>query len=570
MKPKPNPDHRIGGVLHTYLKFDPQKFPSPNQGPPDLVSPLMNHLMAYGSMRELTDEELARAIRIDPSQFKNFGPSLDMVQAMLEERKRKILERYETGRVQVRAKKRFHKTAKSGPQPEGREGADFHDAVQHEQIYVLERLWFNQHDDNSRMAQQLMVLIDQLGDKYQIDELSANYRFTGHESMTIPLALEIKEELDKIEELLNQLEQARENAQIAILDLDQLTEFMDSETMQSLEEMQRSIENYVREMAERQGLTRENGKFQLTPQAYRIFQNKLLGRIFGELKSSRSGRHTTDVPGDGAVELQQTKPYEFGDSITHMDIPQTFVNAMLRSGARLPLQLKTEDIEIHTTRNSPKCATVVLMDMSGSMRYDGQYMNVKRMALAMDGLIRTEYPGDVVHFVEMYTFGKVRKQGEIVDLMPKPVTLHDPWVQLKVDMGDPDVSEHLVHQHFTNIQHALKLARQLLATQNTPNRQILLITDGLPTAHFEDSTLYMLYPPHPRTEEMTMREGMLCAQEEITINMFLVPSWSQSEEDIRFAYRLCEATCGRVFFTAGSDLDRFVVWDYLKRKREIL
>ena len=312
---------------------------------------------------------------------------------------------------------------------------------------------------------------------------------------TIPLALEIKEELDKIEELLNQLEQARENAQIAILDLDQLTEFMDSETMQSLEEMQRSIENYLREMAERQGLTRENGKFQLTPQAYRIFQNKLLGRIFGELKSSRSGRHATDVPGDGAVELQQTKPYEFGDSITHMDIPQTFVNAMLRSGARLPLQLKTEDIEIHTTRNNPKCATVVLMDMSGSMRYDGQYMNVKRMALAMDGLIRTEYPGDVVHFVEMYTFGKVRKQGEIVDLMPKPVTLHDPRVQLKVDMGDPDVSEHMVHQHFTNIQHALKLARQLLAAQNTPNRQILLITDGLPTAHFEDSTLYMLYPP---------------------------------------------------------------------------
>ena len=155
MKPKPNPDHRIGGVLHTYLKFDPHKFPSPIQGPPDLVSPLMNHLMAYGSMRELTDEELARAIRIDPSQFKNFGPNLDMVQAMLEERKQKILERYETGRVQVRAKKRFHKTAKSGPQPEGREGADFHDAVQHEQIYVLERLWFNQHDDNSRMAQQV-------------------------------------------------------------------------------------------------------------------------------------------------------------------------------------------------------------------------------------------------------------------------------------------------------------------------------------------------------------------------------------------------------------------------------
>ena len=204
------------------------------------------------------------------------------------------------------------------------------------------------------------------------------------------------------------------------------------------------------------------------------------------------------------------------------------------------------------------------------MRYDGQYINVKRMAMAMDGLIRSEYPGDYLNFIEMYTFGKIRKQGEIIDLMPKNVTIHDPFVQLKVDMSRPEVSEHMVHQHFTNIQHSLRLARTLLATQNTPNRQVMLITDGLPTAHFEDSTLFMLYPPHRVTEEATMREGMLCAQEGITINTFLVPSWSQSEEDIQFAHRLSESTKGRVFFTAGGDLDRFVVWDYISRKREIL
>ena len=128
----------------------------------------------------------------------------------------------------------------------------------------------------------------------------------------------------------------------------------------------------------------------------------------------------------------------------------------------------------------------------------------------------------------------------------------------------------MIPQHFTNIQHSMRLARTLLANQDTPNRQIFLITDGLPTAHFEESILYLLYPPHPRTEEQTMREGMLCAQDGITINMFLVPSWSQSEEDIRFAYKLCESTNGRVFFTAGKDLDRFVVWDYIKRKREVL
>jgi uncharacterized protein with von Willebrand factor type A (vWA) domain len=80
----------------------------------------------------------------------------------------------------------------------------------------------------------------------------------------------------------------------------------------------------------------------------------------------------------------------------------------------------------------------------------------------------------------------------------------------------------------------------------------------------------MLYPPDQLTEEATMREAFLCHREGITINMFLIPSWSQSEEDIQFAYRMAESTQGRVFFTAGKDLDRYVVWDYLQRKRDII
>lgn len=560
----------IGGIIQTYMKYDPVKFPSPTQPPPDFVSPLMNQMLAYGSMRELTEEELARAVRLDPEQFKNLGPSIDMMRAILEERKRKILETYETKTVERLARKNFHKHAKNGPQLPEQMQDFFREAIVQEQLYDLERLYYRVGDDTDPLAQHLAQLISRLATKYQIDELAANYVFTGDESMTIPQALEIKEELEKIDELLRQLEEARENAQIAVLDMEALGEYMDENTMHSLEEMQRMIENYVKEAAERQGLNKKDGRFQLTPQAYRVFQGKLLARIFSQLKASKTGRHEGNIVGEGAVELQSTKPYEFGDSLTHMDIPQTFINAMLRDGRDLPIRLKTEDIEIHKTRNNPKSATVVIMDMSGSMRYEGQYINVKRMALAMDGLIRSEYPGDYLNFVEMYTFGKIRRLGEIIDLMPRPVTIHDPFVQLKVDMGREEVSEHMVHQHFTNIQHSLRLARRLLANQDTPNRQVVLITDGLPTAHFEENVLFMLYPPHRRTEEMTLREGAMCAQEGITINTFLVPSWSQSEEDIRFAHRLSEQTQGRVFFTAGGDLDRFVVWDYLNRKREIL
>ena len=101
-------------------------------------------------------------------------------------------------------------------------------------------------------------------------------------------------------------------------------------------------------------------------------------RIFSDLEASKSGRHQQSVDGEGAVETQRTKPYEFGDSVAQMDIPQTMINAMLRQPDSRPLRLHQDDIEIHRTRNNPKCATVVLMDMSGSMRYDGQYINVKK------------------------------------------------------------------------------------------------------------------------------------------------------------------------------------------------
>jgi uncharacterized protein with von Willebrand factor type A (vWA) domain len=232
--------------------------------------------------------------------------------------------------------------------------------------------------------------------------------------------------------------------------------------------------------------------------------------------------------------------------------------------------MKPEDIEIHRTRNYPKAATTVLLDMSGSMRYNAMYANVKRMGLALDGLIRSEYPGDFLQFIEMFTFAKARHISEVPNLMPKPVTIYDPWVRLKADMSDPNITEMQLPPHFTNIQHAMQLGRRYLSTQDTPNRQMVIITDGLPTAHFEGSMLYMLYPPDPRTEEATLREAQLCAKEGITINIFLLQSWNQSEEDVRFAYRVAESTKGRVIFTAGQDLDRFVVWDYIKMRKSIV
>lgn len=570
MQSSDGPKHRPGGVIHTYQQYDPLQFPSPTQPPPDLVSPAMENLLQYGQSRRLTPEELARAIRLDPSQIAGLGPSIDALLAMLRERKRKILARFETRSVQGTAKKSFQRSAAKLDPPKELEKR-YRRAVGEEQIRDLEVLWYAIGDDTSKFARGLVQLVETLSEKYRIDQLAAKYEFTGHEPLTVTEALAVKDELEKIDKLIKQLEEALKNAQIAIIDLDLLEQFTEPGDMQKLEELQKMTENLVREMAERQGLEQdETGAFRVTPKAMRIFQSKLLEKIFSKLDASRTGRHQGSIIGEGSVEMQATRPYEFGDSLSEMDMPQSLINGLLRSGVGNPFQLKGEDIVVHKTRNSPKCATAVIMDMSGSMRHDGQYTNVKRMALALEGLIRREYPGDFLQFIEMFTFAKPVRPGQIVELMPKPVTLFDPVVRLKINMSRDDISETRIPPHFTNIQRSLHQARQFLTTQDTPNKQIILITDGLPTAHFQGEWLYLLYPPDPLTEAATMREGMLCAREGITINLFLLPSWSQSEEDIRFAYRLAESTKGRVFFTAGRDLDRFVVWDYVSRKREIM
>jgi len=559
----------LGGVIHTYQRYDPRQFPSPTEPPPDVVSTAFDHMLAFGHMRRLSEEELARAVKIDPSMISGLGPTIESLIAMLEERKRKILETYETDGVQAEARRQYRELADE-MRPPRKLKDKFERAVNEEQIRDLERLWYRSGNERSKFARALVHLVDRLGDKYQVDELAAAYDFTGRDSMDVPQALEIKEELETIDRLLEQLKEAAETAQIGVIDLEELAEFAEPGDMDQLQALQQQVQDYLSELAERQGLDRSDGGFQLTPKAYKLFQGRLLEEIFNNLEASRTGRHDGPVVGEGAVEIERTKPYEFGDSVTHMDIPSSLINAMLRDGGGLPIRMKPEDIEIHRTRNTPKCATAVLMDMSGSMRYGGQYVNVKRMALALDGLIRREYPGDFLQFVEIYTFAKPRRSNELVELMPRPVTLFDPIVRLKADMSSPDISEVHIPPHFTNIQHGLELGRQFLSVQDTPNRQIILITDGLPTAHFEAEMLYLLYPPSSATEEATMREGMLCQQEGISINIFLLQGWSQTEEDIQFAYRLAEGTQGRVFFCGGSDLDRYVVWDYLNRRRQII
>ena len=565
---KPSHASRPGGVIHTYRGYDPMRFPMPTDPVADLVGPAFEHMLAYGSLRQFSPEELAEAVEIDPTQIAGLGPSLESLLAMLEQRKRKILETYETTTARRETDETFRHWAQHMDPP--RKHRDrFVKAVRQEQIIDLERLWYTA-DQRGAFARGLVVGIEHLGNKYQIEDLASKYIFTGSKPMSIDKALEVKEELEEIDRLIEQLKQAAKDAKLYLIDMQALARYANEQQLQGLDALARQVEELLHHIAQQQGLKLDGRQLQLTPKAMKIMQSRLLRQIFDNLQPGRSGRHESTVAGDGAVEMQRTKPYEFGDSLANMDVVSSLVNAMIRNGPRRPVRMKPQDIQVHLTRNHPKCATVVCMDMSGSMRWGGLYVNVKRMALALHGLIRSEYPGDFLDFVEIASLPRRRHASELVQLLPKPVTIHDPVVRLKADMSQEGITDIHVPPHFTNIQHGLKLARQLLAAQDTPNRQVILITDGLPTAHFEDHWLYLLYPPHPRTEQATMREAMFCHQQGIVINIFLLSTWSQSQEDIQFAHRLAEQTQGRVFFTAGDELDRFVVWDYVKRRRSIV
>jgi hypothetical protein len=297
----------LGGIIHTYQKYDPKRFPSPTQPAPDMVSSAFEHMLMYGQHRELTEEELARAVRIDPSQISGLGPSIDALLEILKERKRKILERFETRKVRRRAHSAFVEHAQSIDPPR-KHRDQYRAAIQNEQLRDLQRLWYAAGDDNSPFARGLVGLIESLGNKYEVEELAARYEFTGREALTVPQAIEIKEELERIDELIKQLEEARETAQIGIIDMEALAEFAEPGDIDQLSALQQQVQDYLREIAERQGLEQHKGQFRVTPKAYRIFQAKLLERLFSELESSRSNSNPPKIMNSAIRSPTSTSP----------------------------------------------------------------------------------------------------------------------------------------------------------------------------------------------------------------------------------------------------------------------
>nr|HQF15105.1 hypothetical protein [Thermogutta sp.] len=276
-----SPKH-LGGVIHVYQKYNPLRFPSPTKPPPDLASAAVNHMLTFGSLRELSEEELAQAIELDPSMIAGLGPSLESLMEMLRQRKAKILATYEVETVHALAARRYRELGSSLKPPQ-KLSRRYERAFREEQIFELERLWYLCETENSEFARKVLHLVQALGDKYLIDELAAKYHFTGQRPMTIPEALEIKDILETIDRLLEQLQEASKHARLAVIDLEALRRFVEEYDIERLKGFMRQIEDLIRQIAEEQGLERTAQGHQLTPKAYRLFQGRLLEKIFSQL-----------------------------------------------------------------------------------------------------------------------------------------------------------------------------------------------------------------------------------------------------------------------------------------------
>lgn len=325
------------------------------------------------------------------------------------------------------------------------------------------------------------------------------------------------------------------------------------------------------------------GKVRLTPRAVGRMQQKALMEVFANLRTGQREGHTKITPGQGGERMEGTKPYQYGDPVSELDLHTTLHNALHRhglpskspspgspgegrgEGSRAKISFSERDFELHLHEGTTSCSTVVLLDMSGSMMRYGRYLSAKKVALAMQALVRTRFPQDTIDFVGFYSGANRIPEALLPLSMPKPVTIYDYQVRLKVKIDQLPQAP----QHFTNLHMGLQLARRLLQKRPSENKQIFIITDGQPTAHVEGDFVYLLYPPDRRSTVATLKEAVLAVREGARISTFALIEDYWGMEWVGFVDQLTKLTKGVAFYTSSEELSSCIMESYLSgRKRK--
>lgn len=462
---------------------------------------------------------------------------------------------------------------------------------------LLRRMPREMREELEKMMQEAFLSMDE-GLRGQLQELSRNlarlsalqsYPFWGKQSLDMEQALRIREQFDQIEQLEETLREVqRGQGHLEDLEAEAVQDILGEEGRQQVERLQWVL----RQLEERGYIHKSGNRYVVSLQGIRRIGQKALRDIFAHLKRDPFGQHPMERTGGGGARIEESHRYDYGDPFD-LHLEATLKNCMLREAEELrqapaagpparpsparpsspALRLRPEDFETYRQESLTQTSVVLMLDMSGSMDRYNKFLAAKKVALAMERLIRSQFPRDRFRVVGFYTLAQEISLEELPFVHPKPFGFSSlmmvdhfgsSWGPLKLELDPQDVNRLDVPMSFTNIQEGLKLSRQILSQMPGTNKQIILITDGEPTAHFEEGTLYLQYPPSPRTLQETLREVKRCTAAGIVINTFMLARDRFLE---RFVDQLARVNRGRAFFTTPERIGEYVVVDYLSRKR---
>ncbi len=281
-------------------------------------------------------------------------------------------------------------------------------------------------------------------------------------------------------------------------------------------------------------------RFELTEKGVDFLGYKTLRDLLGSLGKSSFGRHDTRDLATGIESSGPSKEYEFGDTL-NLDVSGTLLSAVAREGLKVPLDVDYQDLLVHQTEYQSSCATVVMLDCSHSMILYGEdrFTPAKKVALALSHLIRSQYPGDSLNLVVFHDSAEEVPLSQLA----------------KVRVGP----------YYTNTREGLKMAQRILARQRKDMKQIVMITDGKPSALTEpDGRIYRNpFGLDPRVVALTLKEVANCRRQGILVNTFML---ARDYELVAFVKKVCEMSRGKAYFTTPYTLGQFVLMDYLNKK----
>ncbi len=331
--------------------------------------------------------------------------------------------------------------------------------------------------------------------------------------------------------------------------------------VRGLKELAEDLEPYI----ERNGT-----RLELTARGIRRIARRAMLDVFSSLRCDSYGGHAIRRHGVGGERLEDGRPYRFGDAFA-INLERTIMNAVQRVDSRASIRLAPQDFEVHDTESVVRCTTVLLLDMSGSMARHGRFTAAKRVALALDALIHTQFPRDRLHIVGFCTYAQELQLADLPALSPKPLGFfphfyrgmyRNPmgFVNVQVDAAEAAHGRAGFPAAFTNIQAGLQVARRLFDRQRATNQQIILITDGEPTAHIRGRNICLEYPPSPHTLTETLKEAKRCTRRGLTINTFMI---GENGHTKHFVSELTKVNCGRAFFASPTSLGEYILVDYV-------